>query len=500
MTSAVAWIAAATTALHLATANLWGYHRDEFYYLACGRRLAWGFVDHPPVTPLLYRLADLTVGTSKLGLRTAPGAAPRRHRAVDRRPCARRARRLGACAAARGAGRRARTPPAHHRALPRHGDRSRSRSGPRSPLVLVRLVNGGDPRLWLRGRRARRHRPAQQVDVRLRDRRTRASACCSATVTSSARRGCSPVPRSPSPSGRPTSGGRPSTAGRSWSSRARSATTARPRSSCPHSCIVLGAGAVLAVPGIVWLASNGAGRPYRFLLVAFVVALLATLLTGGKPYYTAAVLPALIAAGAVALDGSRGWVLPTVVVALGVALAPLAMPLTPRRTADALRAVNPELGEMVGWEQLAAQARTLHAQHPQAGLLTDQLLRGGSDRAARPRAPTTRVRPQQLLGLGPTSGRPRRGDRLGVRPRPPRRRVHPRPPDRQRRLARRRAQPGGRRADLARHRAPGAVVRALARVPAGRDQAPDAEVQAVERDPTDATSSMNSKNATGPVG
>src|SRR6187397_2471823 len=72
MTAAVAWIAAATTALHLATANLWGHHRDEFYYLACGRRLAWGFVDHPPVTPALYRLADLTVGPSKLGLRIVP--------------------------------------------------------------------------------------------------------------------------------------------------------------------------------------------------------------------------------------------------------------------------------------------------------------------------------------------------------------------------------------------------------------------------------------------
>jgi len=74
MTAAVAWIAAATTALHRATANLWGYHRDEFYYLACGRRLAWGFVDHPPVTPALYRLADLTVGSSKLGLRLVPAA------------------------------------------------------------------------------------------------------------------------------------------------------------------------------------------------------------------------------------------------------------------------------------------------------------------------------------------------------------------------------------------------------------------------------------------
>ncbi len=174
----------------------------------------------------------------------------------------------------------------------------------------------------------------------------------------------------------------------------------------PAQLIVLGAGAVLAVPGIVWLASNGAGRPYRFLLVAFVVALLATLLTGGKPYYTAAVLPALIAAGAVAVDGSRGWVLPTVVVALGVALAPLALPLTPRRTADALRAVNPELGEMIGWEQLAAQARTLHAQHPQAGLLTTNYSEAGAIELLAPGLPQPASGHNSYWDWGPPRGDP----------------------------------------------------------------------------------------------
>ena len=26
------------------------YFRDEFYYLACSHRLAWGYVDHPPLS------------------------------------------------------------------------------------------------------------------------------------------------------------------------------------------------------------------------------------------------------------------------------------------------------------------------------------------------------------------------------------------------------------------------------------------------------------------
>jgi hypothetical protein len=65
-------LGAVTAAFHLATAGVWGFHRDEFYYLACGRRLAWGFVDHPPITPALFRVQELLFGASQFGLRVAP--------------------------------------------------------------------------------------------------------------------------------------------------------------------------------------------------------------------------------------------------------------------------------------------------------------------------------------------------------------------------------------------------------------------------------------------
>src|SRR6478672_11574725 len=64
------WIVAAVVVVfHLATASIYSYHRDELYYLTGGRRLAWGYVDHPPLTPFLYRISDSLFGTSLLGLR-----------------------------------------------------------------------------------------------------------------------------------------------------------------------------------------------------------------------------------------------------------------------------------------------------------------------------------------------------------------------------------------------------------------------------------------------
>ena len=61
-------------AVHLAgLANAsYGYFIDEFYYIACAKRLAFGYVDHPPLAPGLLAITRLVFGESVLAIRILP--------------------------------------------------------------------------------------------------------------------------------------------------------------------------------------------------------------------------------------------------------------------------------------------------------------------------------------------------------------------------------------------------------------------------------------------
>ena len=56
--------AAAVVALHFATNGTLGFHTDELYYIDSGLHPALGYVDFPPLVPLLARLETTLLGTS----------------------------------------------------------------------------------------------------------------------------------------------------------------------------------------------------------------------------------------------------------------------------------------------------------------------------------------------------------------------------------------------------------------------------------------------------
>src|SRR5207245_11722438 len=51
------------------SADRYAWHRDELYYLASSRHPALGYVDYPPITPLLARLDQAIFPGSLPGLR-----------------------------------------------------------------------------------------------------------------------------------------------------------------------------------------------------------------------------------------------------------------------------------------------------------------------------------------------------------------------------------------------------------------------------------------------
>ena len=71
-TAAAAGIAAFSFLLHLYFNNRYDYFRDEFDYIICGRHPAWGYVDQPPLVPILSRLFIAVFGDSLRAVRLMP--------------------------------------------------------------------------------------------------------------------------------------------------------------------------------------------------------------------------------------------------------------------------------------------------------------------------------------------------------------------------------------------------------------------------------------------
>src|SRR4051812_21355340 len=66
-------IAAIPTLVLIAFSGRYGYHRDELYFIQCGKHLAWGYPDQPPFVPFLARVLT-DISATSLPLLRLPSA------------------------------------------------------------------------------------------------------------------------------------------------------------------------------------------------------------------------------------------------------------------------------------------------------------------------------------------------------------------------------------------------------------------------------------------
>lgn len=68
-------LALACLALHALANGHYGFFRDELYFIVCGDRPAWGYVDQPPIVPLLASWSHAVFGDFLWGFRLLPALA-----------------------------------------------------------------------------------------------------------------------------------------------------------------------------------------------------------------------------------------------------------------------------------------------------------------------------------------------------------------------------------------------------------------------------------------
>jgi hypothetical protein len=72
----LAWVIAVVfVALELALSGRYGFMQDELYFLEAGHHLAFGYVDQPPLTPLVDHIMGLLLGVTPTAVRVVPALA-----------------------------------------------------------------------------------------------------------------------------------------------------------------------------------------------------------------------------------------------------------------------------------------------------------------------------------------------------------------------------------------------------------------------------------------
>jgi Dolichyl-phosphate-mannose-protein mannosyltransferase len=363
----IALIAAAAFAVEMAVSARYGYVRDELYFLAAGQHLAFGYVDQPPLTPLLARVSAMASGNTLVGLRLLPAlglaALVVATAAMSRQLGAGRAGQLLAALAAATCGEylgamhelTTTTPDFVFWAV--------------TLLLVMRLLATQDPRWWLAiGTCVGAASEAKWNIAFL------AAGLTAGFLATDARRllrsryllaGCviAAALAAPDVAWQAAHG---------WPSLDvfRALQTAAGHNRATYWLAqVFFTGPLLTpvwVTGVVWSLRSQAARRFRPVAVACVIVIAAQFILGGKPYYPGGTYTFLLAAGCVPLErwlaarkatafGIRPAVLAgAAIVACGAIGAPVAIPVLPARALHTvpLQKINYDLGEEIAWPKL----------------------------------------------------------------------------------------------------------------------------------------------------
>lgn len=360
------WVAGAIVVLLLAVSGRYGFHRDELYFIVAGRNLDWGYVDQPPLTPLLARVAETIGGTNTVALRVLPALAI----GATALLAASMARRLGGgdraqVYAALGAGGSGVALAFGHLLSTATFDYLLWTVG---SWILLRLLDGADPRWWAA--------LGVTVGIGLENKHLIAFFAGAVLI------GLLATERR-----RLLAGAWP------WIGVGLAALLALPnvlwqiandlpqlemaralarRSDGPAAFVLQQIGLLsiaLAIPAAVGLGRLLRAeqlRRWRPIGIAFLVLFVAFLVSGGKSYYVAPMYPVLLAAGAgwiEELERLRGRLMAGTTAVGVLAGSFIALPLLPEGSMSALDATG-ELAETVGWPQMIDQIGRIYATLP----------------------------------------------------------------------------------------------------------------------------------------
>jgi 4-amino-4-deoxy-L-arabinose transferase-like glycosyltransferase len=360
-------IAGSVVTLLLLVAGRYGFHRDELYFIAAGRRLAWGYIDQPPLTPLIARLADLLPGAAgAFLLRIVPALAIGMLVVMG----AEMSRRFGA-------GRFAMT----FTAFAVAGGGFFLATGHLLAtstfdtlfwaaliLVVVWLIDGVDPRWWLVA--------GAVAGVGLLNKHLIAFLAVALLV------GLVATPQRALLASRwPWIGAGIAAlialpnvvwqAQNGWP-QLEMAEALRAKSDGPIAFVLLQLIALsffLAIPAAVGFVRLWRSR-WRAIPIAYAVLFLTFVISDGKFYYLAPMYVPLLAAGARWVEKLTTARRRTVIALAGVGIVvmlPFALPLAPAANAGLFNEANDNLGETMGWPQLIDQVAAVYESMPDAG-------------------------------------------------------------------------------------------------------------------------------------